>query len=87
MSEETKFDIDYSQLPERYQRTLQFYIENKIPPGSGMGAVLSSDLRGVIRHCDDDMILDLKKILVFLYNLAPYQCWGSTERVDKWLRG
>ena len=78
--------IDFSKCPERYRLTLQNYLEHRTPPGSGMEAILSSDLADAISRCDDQTVADLKPIVVFLYNHVPGDCWGSRKAVNDWLR-
>jgi len=40
-----------------------------------------------IRTADSENIKVLPAIVEFLYNNIPLGCWGSWEKVRKWLEG
>lgn len=67
--------------------SLRLYVFEHLPPGQFLTAVLSNDLNGAIAHADDTRMAALKRIVQFVYNDLPSQCWGSKEKVDRWLRG
>lgn len=76
----------YDRLPAGLQSAMQLYIERAIPPGGFLTAVLSNDLRGACARADDINRHELFAIVSWLYNNAPTPCWGSPERVEKWLQ-
>ena len=76
---------DYDRLPEHMRGVMQRYIENKIPPGGFLTAVLENDLAGAFGRADHINRHRIYDIVSFLYNEAPRACWGSPEAVTKWL--
>ena len=62
------------------------YIEQRIPPGGCLRAILANDLREAVGRADPDTEAALGHIVTWLYNYAPGSCWGSSEKVDAWLR-
>ena len=76
--------IDYSRLPEHMQGPMRRYIENGIPPGSFLRAVLSNDLRAAFQRADDINGPRIRDFVVFLYNEAPRGCYGSPSAVNEW---
>jgi len=78
---------DYSRLPEHCQDGMKHYIENRIPPGNFLIAVLENNLSEAIGRADSVNINRIKDYVMFLYNEAPSGCWGSPEKVSKWLKG
>lgn len=79
--------ISYEGLPEHIRGGIKRYIEEKIPPGGFLTAVLSNDLVRSFAsadHVNRHMMFDIVK---WLYNEAPKNCWGSPERVKAWLNG
>lgn len=78
-------DIDYSGLPESLQDGMRLYIEDRIPTGSFMLAVLSNDLLTACERADDVNRYRLFDIVDWLYNEAPRECWRSPEAVKTWL--
>ena len=77
--------IDYSTLPEHMRDAARLYIEKGIPPGSFLQAVICNDLFGAFRRADDINQAAMRDWVVFFYNEAPGDCWGSEEHFSDWL--
>ena len=65
--------------------TLDRYINNKIPTGGFLHAVLSNDLMAACAKADYINKNRLIEISSYIYNNLPMDSWGSPEIVDKWL--
>jgi len=78
--------FNYNLLPEHIRDAMQRYIESRIPPGGFLTAVLNNDLAGAFARADHINRMHLYDIVRFLYNEAPSTCWGSPERVKRWLQ-
>lgn len=78
--------INYDRLPEHMRAGFRRYIEHGIPGGSFMDAVLSNDLIGAMETADEINRERLFDTCVFLLNQAPAGCFGSPERVSKWIK-
>ena len=76
---------DWSLIPEHMIGGLRRYIENGIPPGHFLTAVLCNDLRGAVDRADDTNRRRLADYVIFLYNYVPSQCWGSPEKFEVWI--
>jgi len=72
-------------IPERMMDGLCRYIEEHCPVGDFLTAVLSNDLTEAVNLADDENMANLPAYVVYLYNIAPSQCWGSREKVSAWL--
>ena len=77
--------IDYSRLPEHIQGGVRRYIEDGIPPGSFLQAVMSNNLKESFMYADDTNIERMFDIVDFFYNEAPIECWGSKEKMSHWV--
>ncbi len=64
---------------------LKRYIEEHCPVGDFLTAVLRNDLSEAVGKADDYNLKNLPAFVGYLYNEAPSQCWGSKEKVKKWL--
>ena len=84
--------LDYDCLPDYMRGGMQRYIENGIPPGDFLLAVLSNDFIEVISRADGTNIRRLIDYARFLYNELPGRgthnpdCWGSRKTVAKWIK-
>src|SRR6266702_2435822 len=61
------------------------YVNNRIPAGGFLQAVLSNDLKEACARADNQNRYLLFEIVGYLYNEIPASCWGSPERVENWL--
>jgi hypothetical protein len=77
--------VNYDDLPERLCDGMRRYLEQRIKPGDFLTAVLSNDLVEAIVRADEDMLEQLPAIIGWLLNEPPAICWGSSEKVRKWL--
>ena len=78
-------DFTYSVIRPDIMASLRRYIENRIPTGGFLEAVLSNDLKEAVGRADGDNMRVLPELVGWLYNEAPSNCWGSPQRVKDWL--
>lgn len=77
---------NYNTLPNIYlQGGMRLYIENRIPPGGFLTAVLSNNLKEACGRADSTNKYLLFEIVQWLYNEVPSVCWGSADNVQSWL--
>jgi hypothetical protein len=88
VSEKGYFIPDYSKLiPEHNRGAMERYVEDRCQPGSFLTAVLSNDLVGAVSCADSMNTVHLVDVVKWVYNELPGLCWGSREKVRKWLQG
>ena len=79
--------MNYSSfVPRETQASIDAYIEDHIPPGDFLAAVLSNDLAQAVGRADDNNAPCLAAIVSYVWNRAPPECWGSREKVKEWLK-
>lgn len=80
--------MNYDSYPNRGNVAgIRNYIERRVPPGGFLLAILTNDLREACaraNHINQRLIFE---IVVWFWNEAPANCWGSHERVEEWLNG
>jgi len=72
-------------ISENIKQTIERYTEERLQPGSFITAVLSNDLIRACECADENNKHEIFNIVKYLYNNVPSQCWGSEERVKRWL--
>ncbi len=72
-------------LPPFTKQQIDQYVEQRIPPGGFLYAVLANDLFEAVAKADDINIHCLNDIVKYIYNDTPSVCWGSPEAVKDWL--
>lgn len=75
---------DWTLIPFHMIGGVRRYIENGIPPGSFLTAVLSNDLRGAFERADDENRGCIEGYVRFLYSYGPSECWGSPAKFNAW---
>ena len=73
------------QIPDRMMGGIKRYIENGIKPGDFLVSVICNDLREACGQADDENLANLPAFVGYFYNEAPHTCWGSREKMDKWI--
>ena len=76
---------DYSLIPAYTMGAIKRYIDHHIEPGGFLTAVLENNLREALGRADEFNNAALFHIAAYLYNEAPADCWGSVEKVERWL--
>jgi len=61
------------------------YIEERRKVGHFLTAVLSNDLNDAFARADDTNVEAIGTLIRWIYNYAPSLCWGSKEKVERWL--
>lgn len=74
---------DYSRIPPLVKAALVAWIRERRTPGRFVCAVLLNDLREAMGRADAYSLYALPSIVSWLYNVAPGNCWGSKENVEK----
>ncbi|HYM24950.1 MAG TPA: hypothetical protein VEU08_17155 [Vicinamibacterales bacterium] len=77
--------LEESQVPVTLREGLREYITIRRPVGHFLTAVLSNDLAGACARGDEFVLPHLSRIVFFLWNYAPGNCWGTSDRVALWL--
>jgi hypothetical protein len=78
-------DLNWGRIPERMRGGISRYIDKGIPPGDFLTAVISNDLREACGRADDENRYLLWDYMVFFYNEAPSESWGSPEKMKAWV--
>ena len=79
-------NLNYDSVPVPYMAdAVQRYIENQIPPGSFLTAVICNDLREAFARADSSNRLAMFEWVSWFWNEAPHNCWGSPEAMKAWL--
>lgn len=75
-------------VPVHMHDVVERWIEQGIPGGSFLTAVMENDFMQAVGRADYINLKYLEGWAEFLYNYAPSACHGSTEKVRAWaLRG
>lgn len=78
--------IVYDRIPVAYMADgMKRYLENGIPPGSFMRALLCNDLMDACQRADDSNRAAIFEWASWLYNHAPSGSYGSREAYTEWL--
>lgn len=75
----------YFELPEHLQAGIRRYIEEGLPTGDFLRAVLCNDLQSAVASADWINRPRLAEIVDWLVAYAPHACWGSPRKHDDWI--
>ncbi len=77
--------IDELTIPRSIEDGLRRYVQDHCPTGDFLYAVLSNDLMEAMGRADENNRVALFEICTYIWNYLPGACWGSKEKVDRWL--
>lgn len=80
-----KFRHAMPHVSEATKDSLERYINEGIPTGGFLRAVLSNDLFDAYARADNNNVKFMREIVKALYNYAPSACHGSREAYKQWL--
>lgn len=72
-------------IDEMTKDALNRYVHDKIETGSFLRAVLENDLFSAAGRADHINRYRLFEICSYIYNELPAGCFGSPEKVKRWL--
>ena len=72
-------------IPEYTKASIDRYAKDRVPTGGFLYAVLTNNLSEAVGRADSANRLHLPAICSYIYNEIPSACWGSPEKVKKWL--
>lgn len=81
----SSFKYDGKGIPDYMQEGLLSYIEQHTEPGGFLRAILENDLLRACDRADHTNLWLLPVYVSYLYSCVPGGCWGSPEKVAKWL--
>lgn len=81
----THYQTKYGPIPRLTLDTLHAYVQQRVPTGDFLRAVLSNDLREAIAHADNENIKALRAIVQYCHWEIPTQSWGSPQAVNDYL--
>jgi hypothetical protein len=73
------------QVPEHMMQGLSDYATYGYPPGHFLTAVICNDLAEACGRGDDENLRNLPAFVAYLVNECPPACWGSKEKMDRWI--
>lgn len=72
-------------IPDNIKSSIDRYVSDGIPPGSFTRAALENNLFVAIGRADPISYAHLKCIVHYISNNTPRGCWGSPDKVEKWM--
>lgn len=84
-----KIDEQYTfgafHIPIYMVGAIERYINQGIPPGDFLTAIICNDLKESVARADDENMANLPAYVAWFYNEAPVLAWGSRERMQTWI--
>jgi hypothetical protein len=79
-------DINYNMITEYCRPGMKRYIEQGIPVGDFLTAVLENNFVNAVARADPENITRLRDYMYFLINEVPSPAWGSKKKVKAWIK-
>ena len=73
-------------LPEYMKQGVENYVFCGVEGGSFLNAILTNNLIETFSYADQNNLTSINQWVRFLYNCVPSPCWGSVEKVNRWMQ-
>lgn len=73
-------------IPERMRGGIERYLKHGIRPGDFLCAVIQNSLSEACKYADSENLQNIPAYVDYFYNEAPLICWGSKEKMEKWMK-
>lgn len=73
-------------MPAHIKSGIDGYVDHGHSVGHFLVAVLSDDLFEAVFQADEESLLALRNICLYVFNFTPALCWGSEQKVANWLK-
>lgn len=73
-------------VPSHMHGAIIRYVEEGIPPGDFLSAVINNDLKEACARADNTNKHNLHTFVMWFYNQAPMYCWGRANAVRDWCK-
>ena len=73
-------------IPTNLEEGLVNYVKHGLMPGGFLYALLCNDLFAAIGSADPWSMQALKELVIWVYNEAPADCWGSEAVVSRYMK-
>ena len=80
------YATDGFKIPEYMLGGLERYVMWGLQPGDFLTAVICNDLFKAVGHADSANLINLPAFVKFFYNVAPHNCYGSSDQMRYWIR-
>ena len=86
MKDPSEIEFHGMRIPDYMAGGLIRYVEDGIPPGDFLTAVIENDLSGAVGRADDANIRNIPAYAFYLYNYAPASSHGSKMAFKAWIK-
>ncbi len=83
--EDGEYHFQGFRIPRRMMDGIRRYVDQGIPPGDFLQAVICNDLVAAVSRADDENIRNLPAFVGYFYNEVPGPCWGSPQKMEAWI--
>jgi len=72
-------------IPDYMMDGINRYVNDGIPPGSFLTAIICNDLSGAVSQADDNNLPNIPAFVSYFYWETPSACWGSLRKMKAWI--
>lgn len=76
---------DWVLVPEHIRPGIIDYVNEHRAQGDFLMALFRNDLQQTLMRADEINLLELRRIVQFVWMNVPAPAWGSPEKVEAWL--
>jgi len=77
--------LSEARIPKETKDSINLYATKRIHPGGFLMAVFENNLISAVARGDNENLLALPAIVIYITCHVPTMCYGSVTKVERWL--
>jgi len=77
--------LSETRIPQETKDSINLYVTKRIHPGNFLMAVFENNLISAVARGDNENLLALPAIVIYLTCHVPVMCYGNKNKVESWL--
>lgn len=77
--------LDPALCPIHLRESIDRYVNEGVPVGSFLSAVLANNLEASVTRADEANVILLPHIVAYVIQNVPFNVWGSEFKVDRYI--
>ena len=73
------------EIPPHMRESVELYVNHGVPPGHFLTGLICKDIQMMMDHADHTNVWLIPLYYGWFYNEAPSWCWGSIDKMSKWM--
>ena len=82
----TEYREKHYEISDEMGKHITAYVNDGVPQGSFLTALICNDLKGVFAYADDENYENLPAFIMYFHWVVPANIWGNKDKMQAWIK-